>query len=263
MLESRIIVSLTSWKKRINSVYKVIETLKEQTFQPDKIVLYLAEIEFEGKKLPDKLLRLCDEQFEIRWTDNIGSYKKLIPALRDFPNDIIITVDDDIYYDKRLIELLIDGYKKYPNCIQAHRVTTVEYYSNKKINLTLDSKKTFKKPSVLYKITGVGGVLYPPNCFLKDIMDEKLFLKLAPTGDDIWFWAQSILRGHKVNLVEGHLSKLNYIENTQEVGLSQKNDVGGDQSPFYVQLKNILDYYPKLKWILRKETIIRSFFAHK
>lgn len=28
-------------------------------------------------------------------------------------------------------------------------------------------------------------VLYPPNCFYKDIQNEELFISLAPNADDI------------------------------------------------------------------------------
>jgi hypothetical protein len=48
-----------------------------------------------------------------------------------------------------------------------------------------------------YFPTGVGGILYPPKCFHKDIADKELFLKLAPNADDIWFWAMACLIGRK------------------------------------------------------------------
>ena len=78
----------------------------------------------------------------------------------------------------------------------------------------------------------MGGVLYPPHCLDDGVMDEKAFMSLAPTGDDIWFWIHAIMNGFKVNLVKDHLRELNYIDGTQEVGLCKRNDVGGEERPF-------------------------------
>ena len=43
--------------------------------------------------------------------------------------------------------------------------------------------------------TGVGGVLYPPNSFNKEMIDSDLFKEIAPTTDDIWFWAAAVAKG--------------------------------------------------------------------
>ncbi|MBQ3352785.1 hypothetical protein IJG89_00310 [Candidatus Saccharibacteria bacterium] len=247
MNQPRIIVSLTSWLKRIDTVHMTIVNLKKQTVKPDKIVLYLAKSEFTKKKIPKKLVELCDDQFEIRWCENIGSYKKLIPALVDFPDDIIITVDDDIKYDERMVELLIRGYKKYPKSVQAHRVTVVEYLSDQNIKTTVEADNIFGEESILYKFTGVGGVLYPPHCLNGNVQNRKLFMALAPTGDDIWFWVHAIMNGRKIHLVEDHLKELNYIDGTQDVGLYKKNDVGGEKRPFIIQLKKVINNYPRVK----------------
>jgi DNA-binding transcriptional LysR family regulator len=94
------IVSLTSFPARADIVPQTIQSLLAQRPAPDLVVLYLAESQFPGKKLPPALTRLAKESnnFEIRWTQDTRSYKKLIPALRDFPDDIIITADDDVIY---------------------------------------------------------------------------------------------------------------------------------------------------------------------
>ena len=36
--------------------------------------------------------------------------------------------------------------------------------------------------------TGVGGVLYPPDAFTPEVLDEAAFGTLCPHGDDIWFF---------------------------------------------------------------------------
>ena len=52
----KVIVSLTSYPKRINTVWITIETLLRQSFKPDKIILWLATDQFDGiESLPTEL----------------------------------------------------------------------------------------------------------------------------------------------------------------------------------------------------------------
>ena len=54
--EPELIVSLTTYSKRIYQVHLVIETLMEQTLKPNRIVLWLDENEFTHDELPFHLL---------------------------------------------------------------------------------------------------------------------------------------------------------------------------------------------------------------
>ena len=50
----KVIVSLTSYPRRINTIYKVLDSIIQQTVLPDKIILYLSESEFRGfTDMPD------------------------------------------------------------------------------------------------------------------------------------------------------------------------------------------------------------------
>ena len=97
----RVIASLTTFPERITSVKETIKALLLQTCKPDELVLWLANEQFpEGEQsLPQDLLALKEFGLTIKWCKDIRSYKKLIPALKEYPNDIIITFDDDYYYD--------------------------------------------------------------------------------------------------------------------------------------------------------------------
>ena len=207
-------------------------------------VLYLAKEEFprREKNLPRELLALKSDRFEIRWTKNVRPYKKLIPALRDFPDDIIITFDDDIFYHAEVIARLVSGYRAEPNCIQCHRATTVSLTDSGDVKF---SDLPYDKPAYCHKFTGVGGVLYPPHYLDDKIFDEKTFMRLAPTGDDVWFWAQALLNGRRVNVVPNNLDALNYIPGTHE------ND--GDKKLTLSYVENVLNAYPVLRDILRYE----------
>ena len=118
-----IIVSLTSYKKRINLVHKTIESLLQQSLLPEKIILWLSNEEFPNKiqNLPDSLKRLICNKFSIQFCKDIHSYKKLIPTLRLYPDSAIVTVDDDVVYGKNLVSSLVESYKKSPHMIHCCR----------------------------------------------------------------------------------------------------------------------------------------------
>ena len=167
-----IIISLTSYPLRINYVHITIKSLLKQTIKPKKIILWLAESDFpkRNNNLPKNLLLLQDKIVKIEYYEkNIRSYKKLIPTVEKYPNKIIITVDDDIIYKKDTIEKLYKNYLKYPKDIQAHRITKFIFKSGK-FKAIAGGYNYYKNSSFLNKLTGVGGVLYPPNCFYKDII---------------------------------------------------------------------------------------------
>lgn len=116
-LNEKVIVSMTSWKKRINNAHKPIEILINNTYKPDKIILNLAIEEFPKKdlELPKSILRLFKfNNFEIFWVyKNNNVFKKLIPTINRFKNDLIITIDDDIIYPFDLIENILKNFIKF------------------------------------------------------------------------------------------------------------------------------------------------------
>lgn len=101
------IVSLTSWKARINTVHITIENLLEKC--PNwHIVLVLSEDEFPQKEeeLPQNLKALFDK-IEILWVKkNWKAFKKVVFTLRKYPNVPICTSDDDAFYECNYAEEL-------------------------------------------------------------------------------------------------------------------------------------------------------------
>lgn len=247
-----IIISLTSYPARIGIVHNTIESLLNQSLAADKIILWLAIEQFPNKEndLPPELLQLLNDRFEIQWCNDIRSFKKLIPTLKMYPTNIVITCDDDVIYNKDCVKLLYDAYKKDSKSIWCHRGHYVLFDINANIK---PYKKWFHcidthKPSFNILQTGVGAVLYPPNCFHEDILKEDLFMNLSYDADDIWFWAMAVLNGTKVGIVKNNLASTNsYIENDNNALYLRNIEYGNDKV-----LKNILEYYPTVKQKLSK-----------
>ena len=243
----KIIVSLTSFPARINFVHITIASLLNQTVKPDEVILWLAEEEFERKELdlPENLLKMREYGLTIMWCKNLRSYKKLIPALIEFPDDNIVTVDDDAYYDRKMLEHLYKAYLEQPQYIHCHRCTKM-YYENSKIKALIGGKKYYKKPCFANKLVGLGGVFYPAHSLYKDVINVDLFLNLAPTNDDIWFWLMAVLNDVKINVVKNNISKpLSVNEMAGSPTLTEINDHG--EMLFYKDLYKILSHYDGLE----------------
>lgn len=117
---SLIIVSLTSWPKRIGNVATVISSLLNQDIHPDLVQLNLSEDEFKSKEkdLPEDLIDLIanNSNIIIEWVKgNDGVFKKIIPTLKKHygENYFLLSIDDDWIYRKDYIKIMIQYLKDY------------------------------------------------------------------------------------------------------------------------------------------------------
>lgn len=251
----KIIASLTTFPARINTVYKTVSTLLCQTVKPDEVILYLAESQFPERKLPKNLTDLEQFGLTIKWCDDIRSYKKLIPALEEYPDDIIITFDDDIYYQEDTVEKLYDSYISHPNEIHSNRCGKL-YLKNgvvKDVPMRKVYFENFEKSSYFVRQIGYGAVLYPPKSLHKDVLNREVFTENIPTHDDIWFWAMAVLNKTKIRSVKGYTYSVNYVENTQQAGLCKINKSSGDGGSVENAIKKVIDLYPEIMDNLKEE----------
>ena len=130
----KIIVSLTSYGRRVNTVYYTIISLLRQTLSPDMVILWLDDENWSDDKLPKSLKKLCGYGLTVKYCKDIKSYKKLIPALQQYPDALIVTCDDDIYYRRNMVERLVVAYEENPTNIYAHRAHLITFDSKGKLN---------------------------------------------------------------------------------------------------------------------------------
>ena len=245
-----IVVSLTSFPGRIHIVHKTIRTLLMQKTKPDKIELWLAVEQFPQKVIPEKLKKLDKFGLTICWTTDSRSYKKLIPTLTNNQNSIIITCDDDVYYKRTWLQRLYASYLKYPTDIHCHRATQM-IHSNEGWSAIGGGQSYYHEASFLNKLVGIGGVLYPPKSLHEDVSKKELFMKLAPTNDDIWFWLMAVLNNCKVRVCEHNQHRpVDVLGAAKTAKLNTINDHG--DMLFWKQFYNILRYYPSLEHTLKQ-----------
>ncbi len=254
--QEKIIVSLTSYPKRISTTATALERIFAQTLKPDKIVLWLSKENFplQEAELPLELLQLRERGLEIEWCDgDIKSYKKLIPALQKYSKDIVITVDDDLVYELDMIEKLYHSYQKYPKAISAMRTHKIVLEENGEValysNWVKDCSEYILEPRMeLFATTGAG-TLFPPSILDARGMDAEIFMKIAPTADDMWVKGISLLSQTPIVLAREN-KPLRYIDGTQEETLWGTNMTQND-----IQLKNIVEKYDiHISEIIKKTT---------
>lgn len=250
--KQQVIVSLTSFPAAISYATLAVQSILEGSVLPDKVVLYLTFEQFDKEGLPEGLLNLAKEnpRFEVRnYPKEIRSYRKLIPALLDFPDAIVVTIDDDVKYHKHMLRDLLRLHEQIPNAILAHRAKRI------KPGKAYRKWRKFRWYHFLFRRihrdyrniqTGVGGVLYPPHSLKPEMLDVELFTQIAPTTDDIWFWAAGVANGTPVIPVPFGRNKPRGVGKPRTLSLKTVNFKSGiDRNS--AALNAILEEYPIVK----------------
>ena len=247
----QVIVSMTSFPAAIAYAARAVQSILRGSVLPDKVVLYLTFSQFGEAGLPQELLQLAAEnpRFEIRNYDrDIRSYRKLIPALRDFPEAVIVTTDDDVDYHPHLLRDLLRWHEQFPQAVLAHRAKRIRpgkpYRQWRKYRWYhfLGRKP---QPRFCNIQTGVAGVLYPPHALQPAMLDPDLFTQIAPTTDDIWFWAAAVANGTPILPVPFGRNKPRGLGKPRTLSLKTANfKAGTDRNA--AALQAILERFPEV-----------------
>lgn len=233
---ANVIISLTSFPARLNTIWQCIESLKRQSVTPEKIILYLSKEQVSQSELPSSLVNEEDDLFEIRMVDgDIRSHKKYYYAMKEYPDKIIVTTDDDVIYPPFMLSCLLEAHSQYPEDVIANYTHVIKHKNGvvapyiEWYDLPVDQNKIEKKDNQIQ--VGIGGVLYPPKSLFKDVFNIDLARELSFLADDLWLYAQTIVGGKRV--VKSRLNKNTIIPITikndrtltSENVLQNKNDI--------------------------------------
>lgn len=262
--KKKIIVSLTSFPKRIYDVPTTILALLQQTMKPDRITLWLSNEEFPGKEkdLPKRLLRLRKYGVEICWGENLRAHTKYFHIMKECPEDIVITVDDDISYGHDLIRTLYDSYQKHPDAVSAMRVHLMTWAPDGNLEPYIDWKYEYcgmrDIPSMCLFATGVGGVLYPPHCMHKEMFNIENIRKFSLANDDIWLKFMQILNSTPV-VYCGNNKKLEFVGNTQSVGLCYSNvQEGGNDTIIETMMNQYNSFWEEKDGLIGRIKVLKN-----
>jgi hypothetical protein len=217
-----LIVSLTSHPPRFGMLSHTLGSLLNQDVKPDAIVLWLAREELAA--LPSQMLRI--DGITVRQCEQLRSYKKLIPALKEYPGHYIVTADDDLVYPRSWLRDLTEGYRGEGEivCRRTRKVSLepgncrLASYNAWPI-LDREAKGDWVFP------TSCHGMLVPPGALRPEALDMARAQALCPNNDDIWWWWMAY--PHRVRNIVG--SEPIYDLPTGKDGLwSEHNRDGGN-----------------------------------
>lgn len=184
--DEKAIISLTSWKARINTVSKTLFSLIQQC-PGFHIVLVLSEEEFPKmcEELPENLMLFVEnEMIELLWVyKNYKSFKKVLFTMDKYRDVPVISADDDCIYTCNYAQELYDKWKDNKDSIILYRNT-----GNKHLQGT--------------------NTLYPSNCFpMHKTLLKKLFnFQKKSNSDDTFF--SNIANHIHINFIHLHNNHL-------------------------------------------------------
>ena len=261
----KVVISLTSYPKRIFSAVWSIDSLLKQKYDDYEVILWLSEEQFPEKEkdLPSELLvfKKNEERFSIRWVQgDLKPHKKYFYAITEYPTCPIIIVDDDVIYEENLVSKLMLSYRQFPDCISCIQANQMMFRRNGELRQynrwIMNFRGLIGIPSYSLLPVGVGGVLYPPGSVPQEAFDIEAIMNNCLMADDIWLKIMTSYNGYRTVLCS---SKMEYtkITTTQDSALWKKNiNLGGNDEA----IKRILDYYDEhigdskeLLYMIRKD----------
>lgn len=190
-------VSLTSYPPRFPVLYKTLSSLLRQDVKPDAVFLWISHSDRE--LLPKEVLALAEQQrIQLRYCEDLKSYKKIIPMLQEFPEAFIVTADDDHFYEVGWLGKLVDGFRGDYKVVVCHRAHVISLGGDGLPNHYLNWHWAVRCPQISHLVfpTGVGGVMYPPGVFHSDVLRSEIFMNLCPHADDLWlYWMVRLKKG--------------------------------------------------------------------
>ncbi len=245
--KGRIIVSLTSFNRRIGRVWIAIESILRQTHQPDIIILWLSKEEFPTIDcVPKSLLRLQKRGVKIELRDgNLMSHKKYHYTLIEYPDDHMITIDDDIIYPSNFIRSLLNGYEQNPECVislfsfKIRRDNDGEILPYSIWSAELLNQST--SPSFDIFFGSGGGTFFSAHVLGEEAKNITLAMEKCKFADDVWLNTMCRLNKKKIVVVDNLFSYLPILNFSN----SKLVTINNGQNQNDVQLSNLREYYIK------------------
>lgn len=237
--DKKIVVSLTSFPKRIDTVWITIETIMNQSMKPDEIILWLAKEQFDGlNSLPVELLNQQKRGLTINFCEDLRSHKKYYFTLKEYPNDIVILFDDDMFYPRDTIKKLYKLHKSNPQdiCVITTQVITPNIYSNPSKWRNPHINEKIKHSSKVQIFSG-SGTLLTYNFLDQQVFDKSLIKELCPYADDLWLTFMSYKKGTKISSLRKWRAFPITIYGTSENSLWYINAEGGENDKQWKKLQ--------------------------
>lgn len=246
-----VIVSLTTFPARIKIVWITIATVMNQTYKPKRILLWLNREQFpNGKGIPRRLKALQKRGLEICFCEDLKPHKKYFYTMKENPEEIVVTVDDDVLYPENHLEQLMQLHTSYPDavcCQYAHKLHYDENGQFAAYEAWTSSNGEGGMPTLQIMPVGCGGVLYPPHLLDEELFNKEAIQRLCLMMDDLWLKSMAVLHGTKA-VMYNDVSLIYFdVLGTRKSGLQHSN--AGEKNND-IAIKAIVQEYPEVLNIL-------------
>lgn len=210
--DTEIVVSLSAEEENFDTLEYTLYSIFNQKIKPDNVVLWISN-KYELTDLPYSVTKYVKNGLDIRFVDDKKSFTKIIYALKEFRNCIIVTADENIYYPKQWLSKLYLSYISSPKDIHVHSARIVA-----ENNLKPAPQRVWKNPAkaekadFVYFPVSTGGVLYPPECFVREVAREDIYGKKVNTSWEIWSWVMALVSDRKIRLVKNHINRFAVVD---------------------------------------------------
>lgn len=250
-------INLTTTSSRLDLCSATIWSLVHQSILPDCINLWISSSPYLADNgieiLPDWVeeINSFTDLLRVRYVDNTGPYRKIIPALMEASNeDTLVYVDDDVIYGrdwlKYLLQCFFENNEKY---VVASRIRIMKKNFLKKYQ-SYNMFPILRKNIIIdsdYIITGVGGCVLKRRMIQEKFLLNNDFIKIAPKTDDLWISKILTSSGTPVFSCVGALGQVHEIaheNNSLSLVNTTANIKGSLLNRFFRKLINkVLGYF--------------------
>lgn len=223
------IASITTYPARFEYFLEAVRSIDRQTVRSKALVVNIAKEDMLAaeKDLVRRTKFVYSRKIIFQYVDNLRPANKIIPTAKNFPNDIIVTFDDDILYPNDRVKILMNYHKLFPNNPIAYRTRQVEFKGDKPTSYnSWKLSYHIKGPSPLNFPTSVSGSLYPPGIFPEEFFDTETYKQICYTNDDIWTYFH-MLKNRTAFVKAGNEIKPPDIDGSQNTALWRSNVAKG------------------------------------
>lgn len=180
-----VVVSLTSYGRRVQSVALTIESIGAGRLRPARVILWLGDAE---APLPDSLTRLQARGLEILYAPDIGPHGKYFHYVSTHaPHERpLVTADDDVLYPRYWLARLVQAHRQRPDEVHCFRANKILVDGTRLSPYNDWPRCRSDRASLDHFATGVAGVIYPPAMLDHLARLGDAFKASCPRADDVW-----------------------------------------------------------------------------
>ena len=228
-VRSDVLVSLTSYGRRLDLVHLVVESIGVGTQRPGRLVLWVDSDSLSDiTRLPKGLQRATRRGLEVLQCENLGPHTKYAPVVEQLWSDhhsVLVTADDDVLYPPWWLAELLKLHADAPENVLCYRAHVIGLDAEEiSPYLEWQRARAADRGAALFA-TGCSGVLYPSR-MVTALQRAGRFHPASRSTDDIWLHWVALRNGIQVRQVRADPLQFLSVLGSSSTGLAQVNVQG-------------------------------------